>query len=53
VLDAAVGSFAVGTVLNEAFINKQGTKELQELAHQQNRRTEFKVLRTDFVPKGN
>ena len=27
------------------------TKEEQEAAHQQNRRTEFRVLRWDFVPK--
>jgi peptidoglycan-associated lipoprotein len=53
VLDVAVGSLPLGSVLNEAFINKLGSKDDQELAHQQNRRTEFKVLRTDFVPSGN
>jgi peptidoglycan-associated lipoprotein len=53
VLDKQEGPFAVGSVVNDAFIAKQGTNELKEQAHQLNRRTEFKVLRTDFVPKGN
>jgi outer membrane protein OmpA-like peptidoglycan-associated protein len=33
-------------------IKKMGTKEEQEAAHQRNRRTDFKVLRSDFVPGG-
>jgi peptidoglycan-associated lipoprotein len=33
-------------------IKKMGTKEEQEAAHQRNRRTDFKVLRTDYVPGG-
>jgi peptidoglycan-associated lipoprotein len=41
----------VGTVLNEAFINSLEKIEEQEIAHQLNRRTEFKVLRTDYIPK--
>lgn len=32
-------------------IDAMKTKEEQEAAHQQNRRTEFRVLRWDFVPK--
>ena len=53
VLDAQVGEFAKGSVINDAFIAKLATEELKEEAHQLNRRTEFKVLRNDFVPKGN
>jgi peptidoglycan-associated lipoprotein len=40
----------VGTVLTESFI-KTLTPDQQEFANQINRRTEFKVLRTDYVPK--
>ena len=38
------GAFAVGDTLTEAYINALSTNELRELAHQLNRRTEFKVL---------
>jgi len=34
--------------LTEAFIEGLGTEELREIAHQLNRRTEMKVLRTDY-----
>jgi peptidoglycan-associated lipoprotein len=37
-----------GTILNEAFINSLTDIEQQEIAHQFNRRTEFRVLRTDY-----
>lgn len=40
----------VGTLLNESFI-KTLSPDNQEFANQINRRTEFKVLRTDYVPK--
>ena len=53
VLDNIVGEFAKGSVINDAFIAKLATEELREEAHQLNRRTEFKVLRNDYVPKGN
>ncbi|MFC2176608.1 OmpA family protein, partial [Bacteroidota bacterium] len=53
VLDAAVGEFKVNSVINDSFINRLATDELKEEAHQLNRRTEFKVLRNDFVPKEN
>jgi len=36
-------------ILTEAFIN-QLTSEQQEHAHQINRRTEFRVLSTDYIP---
>jgi len=41
-----------GDVLTNSYINKL-TPEQQEVAHQLNRRTEFKVLRTDYVGKPN
>lgn len=53
VLDVAVGDFAAGSVINDAFITNLASEELKEEAHQLNRRTEFKVLRNDYVPKGN
>ena len=53
VLDAAVGELPAGSVINDAFIAKLAGEELKEEAHQLNRRTEFKVLRNDYVPKGN
>ncbi len=43
--------FKRGDVLTPAFIEKLETTELKEKAHQYNRRTEFEVLRTDYVPK--
>jgi peptidoglycan-associated lipoprotein len=39
-----------GTALTEQFINTLANDEQKEIAHQINRRTEFKVLRTDYVP---
>ena len=41
----------VDDVLTEAFINQLGSPELEERAHQVNRRTEFKVLTTDYIPQ--
>jgi peptidoglycan-associated lipoprotein len=38
-------------VLTEAFINQLEGAELQEKAHQVNRRTEFRVLSTDYIPQ--
>lgn len=40
-----------GSVLTEDFINKLPDPDLQEAAHQINRRTDFRVLRTDYTPK--
>ncbi|NJO68180.1 MAG: OmpA family protein [Bacteroidetes bacterium] len=37
-----------GTVLTEEYISKLPDSDLQEIAHQINRRTEFRVLRTDY-----
>jgi peptidoglycan-associated lipoprotein len=39
-----------GTELTETFINALPSVEEQEIAHQLNRRTEFRVLRTDYRP---
>lgn len=44
-----VGSFNAGDTLNDAFIENLNSKKLKEEAHQLNRRTEFKVLRTNYV----
>jgi len=37
-----------GSSLSEAYINTLATEEQKEIAHQINRRTEFRVLRTDY-----
>lgn len=43
--------FPEGTVLTEEYIDELPTVELREAAHQLNRRTEFRVLSKDFVPR--
>ncbi|MBN1251111.1 MAG: OmpA family protein [Bacteroidales bacterium] len=42
----------VGDILNKELIDQLATKEQKEEAHQINRRTEFKVLKTDFNESG-
>jgi len=42
--------FKVGTILSEEYINSLEDDKLKELANQLNRRTEFKVVQTDFIP---
>jgi peptidoglycan-associated lipoprotein len=42
-----------GAVLTEQYINSLANDEQKEIAHQINRRTEFKVLRTDYVSPKN
>jgi peptidoglycan-associated lipoprotein len=39
-----------GTTLTEQYINSLANDEQREIAHQINRRTEFRVLRTDYEP---
>jgi peptidoglycan-associated lipoprotein len=39
-----------GTQLSEQYINTLANDEQKEIANQINRRTEFKVLKTDYVP---
>jgi peptidoglycan-associated lipoprotein len=43
--------FKRGDKLTKEFIDGLATNDLKEKAHQYNRRTEFEVLRTDYVPK--
>jgi|WetSurSiteA1Bulk_404760.scaffolds.fasta_scaffold00757_2 peptidoglycan-associated lipoprotein len=38
----------LGTSLSEQYINSLASEEQKEIAHQINRRTEFRVLRTDY-----
>ncbi len=42
-----------GTVLDDNFINSLQDENQKEICHQINRRTEFKVLRTDFPTQEN
>ncbi len=53
VVDAAINLqspfLKVGTALTEQYINSLASEEQKEIAHQINRRTEFKVLRIDYV----
>jgi len=55
VVDAEIASqypfLKQGTTLTEQYINSLANDEQREIAHQINRRTEFKVLRTDYQPK--
>jgi peptidoglycan-associated lipoprotein len=39
-----------GTALSEQYINSLANDEQREIAHQINRRTEFRVLKTDYEP---
>ncbi len=52
VVDAVIAGennfLKIGTVLSEQFINTLPNEEQKEIAHQINRRTEFKVVRTDY-----
>jgi peptidoglycan-associated lipoprotein len=43
--------FKIGTTLTESFIDSLKTVPEKEAAHALNRRTEFRVLSKDFVPK--
>ncbi len=43
--------FPIGTVLDESYINALTDNDASERAHQLNRRTTFRILRTDYVPK--
>lgn len=43
-------TFPKGTVLTPDFINALSGRNNQEAAHSLNRRTEFRILRDDFVP---
>jgi peptidoglycan-associated lipoprotein len=43
--------FKAGTLLSQAFVDSLSSKPEQEAAHALNRRTEFRILSKDFVPK--
>lgn len=43
--------FTTGTVLTDSVINLLPSNAIKEAAHQMNRRSEFTILRNDFVPK--
>ncbi len=43
--------FPKGVTITDEYISKLRTKNEKEAAHQLNRRTEFRILRTDFVPQ--
>ena len=45
--------FDSGVVLTDAYIDTLGSRARKEAAHQLNRRTEFSVLREDFIPSGD
>jgi peptidoglycan-associated lipoprotein len=53
VVDAAIAAqnpfLRLGATLSEQYINSLANDEQREIAHQINRRTEFRVLRTDYV----
>ena len=42
--------FTEGTTFDEEFITSLSSSREKEAAHQQNRRTEFRILRKDYVP---
>lgn len=44
-------TFPAGTVLTDEYIKSLKDKDEQEAAYQLNRRTEFSVLRDDFIPE--
>lgn len=44
-------TFTAGMVLNDTLINSLPNTAVKEAAHQLNRRTEFAILRNDFIPK--
>ncbi len=45
------GFLELEDVLSDAFINQLESLELKERAHQVNRRTEFRVLSTEYIPQ--
>jgi len=45
-------TFKAGTVLNDSLIDQLPSTAVKEAVHQMNRRTEFSILRNDFIPKG-
>ena len=46
-------TFKAGTTLTEDYINNLSNNDLKEYAHQLNRRSEFRVISKDYVPREN
>jgi peptidoglycan-associated lipoprotein len=44
--------FKTGTVLNDSLVNSLSSTAEKEAAHALNRRTEFSIVRNDYIPKG-
>ncbi len=44
-------TFKTGTVITDSLISTLPSNDIKEAAHQLNRRTEFSILRNDFIPK--
>jgi peptidoglycan-associated lipoprotein len=51
-ISAAYNFLAIGDSLTKEYIDKLPDDQQKEIAHQLNRRTEFRVLRNDYVPGG-
>lgn len=53
IVDASIAAqspfLKIGATLSEQYINTLASEEQKEVAHQINRRTEFRVLKTDYV----
>lgn len=48
-----LAEFPYGTTITEAYIATLTDKDAQDRAHQLNRRTTFRIVRADYVPKGS
>ena len=46
-------TISAGTTLTEEYINKLPNDDIKEFAHQLNRRSEFRVISKDYVPREN
>lgn len=44
-------TFTAGTTLNEDYISKLPSDDIKEYAHQLNRRSEFRVISKDYIPR--
>jgi outer membrane protein OmpA-like peptidoglycan-associated protein len=49
-VDGVTLEIPAGSVLTSYFIDELPNRNLQEIAHSLNRRTEFRILRDDFIP---
>jgi peptidoglycan-associated lipoprotein len=52
VLEKPVAPFKASDVMTQTFIDQLKTNDHKEMAHQMNRRVDFKVLSTDYKPFG-